>query len=214
MAESVNIYNILYLVFRLAPFIVVVSFLLQSVLNWDIRGIVYLVGLGLACFVNITANKYVKPLNIVDPIIHARCGILSLGPNGTMYSKYPLSITTYGYTFFYIFYWIVKMAQRTSSDGLGNVQKADLASAIKYNIPTFIVFPLLILLESIWINVHKCSPNWIYIFGSLVIGGVVGLFYAYIVSKLSPNMQIVSGGSNMDVCNRQSKVLYKCKARS
>ena len=42
---DLNLINILYMFFRLAPFIIISYFTLQSVLNQDLKGIIYLVGL-------------------------------------------------------------------------------------------------------------------------------------------------------------------------
>ena len=40
-----NIINILYMFFRLAPFIIVSYFTLQSIFNQDLKGVIYLIGL-------------------------------------------------------------------------------------------------------------------------------------------------------------------------
>ena len=40
-----NLINILYMFFRLAPFIIVSYFTLQSIFNQDLKGVIYLIGL-------------------------------------------------------------------------------------------------------------------------------------------------------------------------
>ena len=40
-----NIINILYMFFRLAPFIIVSYFTLQSIFNQDLKGVIYLIGI-------------------------------------------------------------------------------------------------------------------------------------------------------------------------
>ena len=42
---GIDITNVSYLAFRMAPFIIVCYFILQSLLNWDLKGIIYLAGL-------------------------------------------------------------------------------------------------------------------------------------------------------------------------
>ena len=49
---ELNIITIIYLFFRLAPFIIVCFFSLQSIFNQDLKGFIYLVGLLIACFVS------------------------------------------------------------------------------------------------------------------------------------------------------------------
>ena len=42
---DLNVINILYMFFRLAPFIIVSYFTLQSLFNQDIKGVIYIIGL-------------------------------------------------------------------------------------------------------------------------------------------------------------------------
>jgi hypothetical protein len=202
-------FNLLYLAFRLAPFIIVSSFVLQSILNWDVRGIIYLLGLMIACGCTLLINRFHKSNGVT---LNPKCGIISLGEEtGATISNYPLSMTTYGFTFFYLFYFILNMAKRGTTDGLGNLQQGDVLTAIKYNLPTMIVFPLLIALEFIWILMNACSQNWLYIFASLCVGGIIGLLWGYIVVSIDPNLQIVTSSSGVQVCSRPSKTYYQCR---
>ena len=50
---ELNIITLLYLFFRLAPFVIVSFFALSSLFNQDIKGLIYLVGLLLACFLTV-----------------------------------------------------------------------------------------------------------------------------------------------------------------
>jgi hypothetical protein len=209
---AMNIYNIGYLTFRLMPFIVVATFVFMSFFNWDVRGIVYLIGVGLACSLAMMINARIPPPSQSLPA-QAKCGLISLGENGQVYSNIPLSITTYGFTFFYLLYFILNMAKRATSDGLGNLQQGDIATALQYNIPILVVFPLLIFLESYWIYANNCSPSWLYIAGALALGGAIGLFWGYVVTKMDPNLQIVSASSGVQVCSRPSKTYYQCRVK-
>ena len=60
-----NIINILYMFFRLAPFIIVSYFTLQSIFNQDLKGVIYLIGLLVASVVTVilgTSDIYVSIL--------------------------------------------------------------------------------------------------------------------------------------------------------
>ena len=88
-----NIVNLLYLFFRMAPFIIVSYFTLQSVFNQDLKGLIYLVGLLVASVVTILIGNILpqedKSLISNQPI-----------------SRLPLSQTVFGYTLAYLSYFI------------------------------------------------------------------------------------------------------------
>ena len=48
---DLNLINVLYMFFRLSPFIIVSYFSLQSILNQDLKGVIYLIGLIVTSFV-------------------------------------------------------------------------------------------------------------------------------------------------------------------
>jgi len=50
---QLNIVSIFYLFFRLAPFIIVSYFSLQSIFNQDMKGLVFLIGLLITTFLTI-----------------------------------------------------------------------------------------------------------------------------------------------------------------
>ena len=53
---EMNLASMSYLFFRLAPFILVCFFALGSILNSELKGFVYLVGLCFTCFVTFMLN--------------------------------------------------------------------------------------------------------------------------------------------------------------
>ena len=71
---DLNLISIIYLFFRLAPFIIVCFFTLNSVINQDLRGLMYLCGLLLLLFfVFISPNTWI--LLILNLILLIRVGI-------------------------------------------------------------------------------------------------------------------------------------------
>ena len=192
-----NLINILYMFFRLAPFIIVSYFTLQSLFNQDLKGVIYLVGLLVASFVTVILGGVLKKLSPPKGLMptdysRIRCTQLTLG-NTQPISILPLSQTVFGYTLAYLTYFIA----------INNLQTQ--------NIATFIMFPILIMSDIIWSTSNLCSsPKYLLI--SLIIGGIIGTLWAMIIESTNmPNLAYMSGVANKDVCSKPSKSLYKCR---
>ena len=195
---DLNIINILYMFFRLAPFIIVSYFTLQSLFNQDLKGVIYLVGLLVASFVTIVLGGVLKKFSPPKGLMptdysRIRCTQLTLG-NTQPISILPLSQTVFGYTLAYLTYFIA----------INNLQTQ--------NIATFIMFPILIMSDIIWSTSNLCSsPKYLLI--SLIIGGIIGTLWAMIIESTNmPNLAYMSGVANKDVCSKPSKSLYKCRS--
>lgn len=194
---ELNIISIFYLFFRLAPFIITAYFALQSIFNQDLKGLIFLVGLLITAFLTIFIGN-VLPQSEKDQInlstyAQAICNQLTLGASGPI-SRLPLSQTVYGYTLAYLSYFI----------GTNNL--------VSQNIPTFIMFPILIIGDIFWSSSNGCSTN-IMLITSLIIGGIIGTLWAMIIEGTNvPGLAYFSGISNKDVCSRPTKSLYRCRA--
>jgi len=185
---EINLFNITYLFIRLAPFILVCYFTLSSVFNQDLKGIIYLIGLLFACFA--TASLGNIKLFSVDSLPQL-CKFITLS-NGSPVSNIPLGLTILSYTFFYLFYII-------GQNGLW-------AS----NIPTFILFPILIVCDAVW-NLNNSCINIPGLFISFMVGGITGIAWAAIIKASNiTDLQLFNGISNKQTCSRPSKTLYKC----
>lgn len=194
------------------PFVIVCSLVLSSILSWSISGIIYILGLAITCGFTMFVNSRVVP-SASALIPNAKCGIISLGENGSTYSNFPLSSVTYAFTFFYIFYFIIGSAKQKTSDGLGNLKKGNLLTVLQYNLPVLILFPVLMALDSFWIVSNNCSPHWLYIVASIMIGCGFGLVWGYIIESMDPSLAIVTSSSGAQVCTRPSKTFYQCRVK-
>ena len=210
-----DITNVSYLAFRMAPFIIVSFFVLQSLLNWNLKGIIYLAGL-LFCTTAVFLLDGKKETE-GESKIDSKCSIISLGANGNLLFKTPLSLAVYCYTFFYLLIFIFNLGNRTDNKGiLGNMKNSDFNTAFKQNIPTMIIFPLLIILEIYWLTINKCiqDPSYIYILTSMTIGSSIGVLWGIIITSMNnPNLMYLSK-DNVDVCSRPSKTYFSCKKAS
>ena len=192
-----NIINILYMFFRLAPFIIVSYFTLQSIFNQDLKGVIYLIGLLVASVVTVLLGNILQKFSPPEGLMPTdyskiRCTQLTLGKSQPI-SILPLSQTVFGYTLSYLSYFI----------SVNNLQTQ--------NIPTFVIFPILILADIMWSTTNMCS-NPKYLLISLIIGGVMGALWAMLIdSTNTPNLAYISGITNKDVCSRPTKSMYKCR---
>ena len=189
---SLNINFILYTAFRLSPFILVSFFSLSSLLNQDVKGIIYLAGLLIAClFAIIVGNMdyFRKPLmGEQNDLI---CNVLTLTDSGRL-SNLPLSMVVFSYTFFYL---------------VDIIAKYNLASQ---NIPTLIIFPLLIIGEFIWNRSYNCASlaGLVAAFG---VGSLMGYIWSAIIRSTGVvQLQYFNGISNAAVCSRPSTQKFKC----
>jgi hypothetical protein len=194
---DLNIINILYMFFRLAPFIIVSYFTLQSLFNQDLKGVIYLIGLLITSIVVVLLGNILKkfsPPKGLMPTDYSkiRCTQLTLG-NSQPISVLPLSQTVFGYTLAYLGYFI----------SINNLQTQ--------NIATFILFPILIVADMMWSTVNLCSsPKYLLI--SLILAALMGTLWAMMIdSTNAPDLAYMSGISNKDVCSKPTKSLYKCR---
>jgi hypothetical protein len=188
----INVSFLLYTAFRLAPFILVSFFSLSSILNQDVKGIVYLAGLLFASFIaaiiGSASDAFQVKENEDNKLI---CNVLTLTDSGRL-SNVPLSMVVFSYTFFFLVDIIV----------YNNL-------AVQ-NIPTLIIFPLIIIAEIAWNMFYKCTT----IKGIMVAFGVGSLFgwawSAIIRSSGAVNLQYFNGISNANTCTRSSTQKFKC----
>jgi hypothetical protein len=96
---------------------------------------------------------------------------------------------------------------------LGKTNSSDLNTAFQQNIPTMIIFPLLIILEIWWLTLNKCiqDPPHIFIITSIAIGSVIGVLWGIMITSLkNPNLMYLSK-DGVEVCSRPSKTYFSCK---
>ena len=199
---ELNIATIIYLFFRLAPFIIVCFFSLQSIFNQDLKGTIFLVGLIFACGLNILFGSFPGFQNIITvgeetlpASVMPMCRSIGLRNGESPISNLPLGQTVLGYTFFYLVYVIIKYNLAIS------------------NIATLLIFPIIILGDFFW-NVSNGCNNAVTLLISLIIGAGAGYFWAYIIDSTGKvDLQLFNGLSSTNVCSRPTKTVYRCRER-
>ena len=96
--------------FRIAPFIIVSYFTLQSIFNQDLKGVIYLIGLLVASVVTVILGNILQKFSPPEGLMPTdyskiRCTQLTLGKSQPI-SILPLSQTVFGYTLSYLSYFI------------------------------------------------------------------------------------------------------------
>jgi len=199
---ELNLVTLLYLFFRLAPFIIASFFSLSSIFNQDLKGLIYLIGLLVACFLTIILGNTLpiaytygqEPGTDNLRLVNGVCNLITIGKDGS-FSKIPLGISILTYTLIYLVYIIA-------------INHIELS-----NLPTLILLPMLILGDLIW-NIKNDCYKPLGIFIALVIGGLTGWAWAAIVNTFKqPQLFFLNVGGNKTVCHRPSKQLFKCHFR-
>lgn len=234
MPLGLNIIDLPYLIFRLGPIIVVSFFVLQSLLMWDIKGILYLSGLLLTCMLALLVNgalQLVLPIDYktvssssetsVSPISPG-CHTITIGENNSYLSNVPLSLVIYSFTFFYLLIFIFNLANPNPTIGILDTtkfSKESINTALNDNIPVLVFFPFLIIAELAWSNMNNCitddtSKFLIYSLTAIIIGGGGGVLWAVLITSIGiQRLQYITSG-NSSVCSRPAKTTYRCKPKS
>ena len=186
-----NLISIAYICFRLAPFILVSMLSLTSILYQDFKGIIYIAGLLITSILAILISKCTSSFDNNNDDIQLVCHLITLTDTGPI-SKLPLSIITFTYTAGYMGYIIFKY------------------KLAYQNIPSLIIFPLLILSDIFWQASHKCS-SILAIIVSTLIGMGCGIAWAAIIdSNKNSKLLYFNGISNAQTCSRPSKQSFRC----
>ena len=188
---DINIVTLSYLFFRLAPFIIVCYFSLSSIFNQDIKGLIYLAGLLITCTIAHLFSTIFEENPNAEPVCSNFTfnGVVLLG-------SLHLGISALCYTFFYLLFVIVKH------------------NLVLGNLPTIIIFPILIAGDMAWNMSHKCFKI-VNILFSIVLGGSLGLLWGWTIDSLNnPNLLYINTGGSQTVCSRPAKQLFKCTMKS
>jgi hypothetical protein len=194
MINVLNVQSIMYIGFRLAPFILISFFTLSSLFNSDIKGILFLAMLLLNCFITIAIGVSLPEDAMNNSNPNMNCNSLTLTKSGPL-SKLPLNVNILTFTFAYLAYIIFTN------------------NAVSNNMPTLIVFPIFILYQVFWSWKNSCNSPF-YSGASLLIGGILGAFFSYAIDKTGiVQLQYFNGITKQDVCVRATNAKYKCSTK-
>lgn len=196
MSEFINLSAIIYVGFRLAPFILVSFFTLSSLFNSDIKGLIFLAMLLFNCFITIAIGNMLSPDSFGNPNLNGVCNGLTLTKSGPLSVNLPLNINIMSFTFAYLAYIIYRY------------------DLIMNNIPTVIVFSVFILYQLYWLVANRCS-SFIYSFLSLAVGWGLGWIMSMSIDHAGiVQLQYFNGLTNQEVCKRSNNKQFKCTTKA
>lgn len=199
--NALNIQSLLYLSFRLAPFILVSYFTMSSLFNQDFKGLIYLAGLLLVSFFCILfGNSFPSLFTVISSDAlsggnNSVCNLMTISNTGPL-SNLPLSLVVFSYTFTYLLFPIVKFKQENQ------------------NIPTLVIFPVIILADIIWQFTNGCS-NTFALLAALIVAGLLGVAWGSIIYSIgNSSLYYLNPLSNKESCSIPSKQNFKCTVKS
>ena len=78
------------------------------------------------------------------------------------------------------------------------------------NLPTIIIFPILILGEIVWSISNQCT-YLSSLFAAIIIGGIAGCMWSYIIDNSGmTNLKFYNGISTQVTCSAPSEPKFKC----
>ena len=184
-----NLFTIAYLFFRLSPFIIACFFSISSIFNNDMKGLIYLVGLIFAVGLTMILGNSFKT-DTFTPSDSGVCNFLSLGGYSS-FSAVPLGLAILCYTFAYLVW---------------SIAQYNLAVT---NIPTLVLFPILISSDIFWNISNNCYPILSCLVSFICASGI-GILWSWIVQTKMPQYQYLILGSNAQMCLQPSKQTFIC----
>jgi hypothetical protein len=187
---NVDIVSILYLIIRLSPLLVVSHFVMDSILNMDSKGIIYLTGL---MFTSIFAISIGATMSVSEPGTSLDLDCKSMGFGD--FQNVSMSQVTLGFTYSYLLYIILNFAEKGKT-------------YVSSNIPTIVLFPILIIGNGLWQS--KCVGLNIWIL-SLGLGACGGALWALMLESAGyKHLALFNGISNQAICKKEARTKFKC----
>jgi len=177
--------ELLILIYRMMPFIIVAFLVISSLFSGEISGFLVLVGIMLSSLITIGISQ----MQVTDESFKQNlneCSILTI--NNTLLSTLPLSTHTFAFIFGYFIYIIVK-------------NKVVLKNALLIAMITVLVA------VDVLYNFNYCAKELVLI--PLIIGVFSGVIWAIMIGK---GNQMIPQEDAASKCG-MTKGLYKCKIK-
>jgi hypothetical protein len=193
-----NLVPLLYVGFRIIPFIMVCFFVLSAIIKSDIRGVSFLglllINCGVVSMTDSIMSDYIKPIR--TPEQNGICDTLTIGTDGSRLSRIPFNINIVSFTFAYLVYLIAKNEQ------------------VYANVHSIVFFTVLLAAMSGWELMNNCS-NGVGILFAIVIGGGLGVGFCEMMIQLGkkyniPGVHFFTNVTNDEVCKMTNEEIFEC----
>ena len=196
---DLDIVSILFLAYKLSPFIIMSYLSLFSIINREYKGLVLLSGVLLSCFLTTMVSKTPYFENAESGVMNqdglfVKCNLLTLTKEGPL-SKIPLSINIFSFLLTYFVLCI------SSNNLLGE------------NVLVLLLFSIILIFDVYFITTQGCNTVTNIVTG-IILGGVFGSIWYYIIdASNNPDLQFFNGKNSSEVCN-QTDSSFSCKVVS
>ena len=163
--NTITVKNGLIMIQQFIPFILVWYFIIYSLMNYTMSGIIVIIGMVFASFTTMLIGKSILPYPDFS-ISSQKCNFISIRHISGI-SNIPFSQTIYGFTFSYMLYTVLLYNQ-----------------IFTYVFPLLCFFVLLVS-DIIWLNQNSCFPTNNILF-STIVSRVIGVFWGYTIKNI-PN---------------------------
>jgi len=200
---ELNITAVLYMFFRLSPFMLVCFFSLYSIFNRNLNGIIYLAGLLIACFVTVLIGNFPGFQNFdkttgLPARMDQSCRMIEFTEAGPI-SYLPLGQTILAYTFAYVGIPIIK--NDFVNKNFNHV-----------NVIMILFFFLLLVVDFAWNASKQCFGTG-GLFISLIIGIAVGTMWYFSLVNTNQDLSLFKTASTAQTCDKDAKKNEKSKNR-
>ena len=197
---EINFTTLFYLFLRLAPFVLVCFFSLLSIFNFDLKGIVYLVGVIFTMLFGIILGNLITKMfpgiELTDTT--ELCDIINL--SNSSFTSLPIGQSIIGFTTAYLISTLVFNEMNYNNNAIIN------------NWPTIAFFSILVICDVYWNNYkNKCYG---YLHSLITYGSstLIGIFWASVIfDTKTPSLQFFPKYKNNELCKRASQKTFKCR---
>ena len=198
---QLNLFKVLYLCFRLMPFLMITFFLMMTIFRMDMRAGIYLLGVFIMFIIiyilGNTMDGFIVFNNRVSSVV---CNTLALGKTERM-SKLPLSLAMFSFSIWYILFIILSLPV---TRGLRN-------KTLLANLHLIITLGVLFACEFAWLILY--CEEWLPLLLTTVISGFFGAFWAWVINetRLAPYQFNPVKGDTGETCKMTSPNVFVCK---
>tara|TARA_B110000967_G_scaffold209718_1_gene267270 strand:+ start:5342 stop:5956 length:615 start_codon:yes stop_codon:yes gene_type:complete len=199
---DISILNHLFLL--IFPFIIISFFILLSILNADMKGIIYLIGLTVSLlFTYLIGNNF----SLFNYLTNANeiCNNISI--KHISYNL-PINQNVIGYTLSYLLYSSIISRLLTDKNNNKIWESGSIINAFIDNIYLIVFFIAILIFDVIW-NIQNSCFNFSQLLISIILGSTIGLLWGYIIS--TSNSKYLQYLTNNNYCATPKKKAFKCK---
>ena len=177
----------------LGPLFLVFYFLFDSIIQANLKGIIYILGVIGTCVITILVGKSISLKNYNEPD-RFMCFPITI-KNMVNISNLPLSQSIYGFTMFFITVPLYTYKY------------------FNYNILSIVLFTIFILIDFFLLVQYKCF-DFKQIILSLLLGSFIGIIYSIILLKtLKKDYIYIAGAIQDETCNLPKQSKFKCELK-